>query len=80
MIHNYIFKYYLIKLYFYFQDEKHFINNCVQIINASQKIKLGLSINCYNIYYSNDNQTMSQYITLVKQILDTQIGFQVSLK
>lgn len=56
----------------------YFINHCVQLILECTKYKLNPKLESFNIYYYNQDAEMSQYITLVKQMFDIQIGIQVS--
>ncbi|VVC29213.1 Acyl transferase/acyl hydrolase/lysophospholipase,Ketoacyl-synthetase, C- [Cinara cedri] len=63
-----------------FNNEVNFINNCLQIIFGSIKYQLNQKmLNNFHIYYSEKEQTMFKYLTLVKQIFDNQIGIQHSI-
>lgn len=50
----------------------------MQIILEYKKYKLNPKLESVNIYYYNQDQAISQYITLVKQMFDIQIGVEVS--
>lgn len=49
----------------------------MQIILEFTKYKLNPKLESFNIYYYNQDQAISQYITLAKQMFDIQIGIQV---
>lgn len=49
----------------------------MQIIFESKKYQLNINEIKFNIYYTNENQ-ISQYITLMKQMFDNELGIQVS--
>jgi len=51
----------------------------MHIILESKMYQVNSKLTNYNIYYTNGDQTIYQYIALIKKIFDIQYGFQVSL-
>jgi len=51
----------------------------LQIVLEFQKYRLTSNMKLFNIFYDNENETVVQYVPLVKKMLDIQIGIQVGL-
>jgi len=51
----------------------------MHIILESKTYQLNSKLNNINIYYINNDQTMTDYIILIKKMLENQFGIQVSL-
>lgn len=58
------------------ENEINFINNCLQLIFECKKFQSNPNMNNFKIYYSNNDKKLNQSVTLVKQMLDIQIGIQ----